>query len=174
MTVADLTVAPLRRRHLRAVMGIERAVYPHPWTEPLFVSELALPASRVYLVARANRTVVGYGGIMLAPDEAHVTTLAVHPDWQRRHVATRLLAALLRAAIERAYRALTLEVRAGAHGAQELYRRFGLSAVGVRAGYYTHPGEDAVVMWVREIDTPEYDRRLGDLEARAVGAEGSR
>ena len=90
MSTGTVVVEPLRRRHLRAVMGIERVVYPHPWTESLFQSELALPASRVYLVARADRAVVGYGGIMLAPDEAHVTTIAVHPEWQRRGVATRV------------------------------------------------------------------------------------
>lgn len=168
MTVPELTVTPLLRRHLRAVMGIERSAYPHPWTESLFQSELALPASRVYLVARADRTVVGYAGIMLAPDEAHVTTIAVHSAWQRRGVATRLLAALARVVIERGYTALTLEVREGSTGAQELYRRFGLLREGTRAGYYTNPSEDAVVMWARRIDTPEYARRLSDLEARTA------
>ena len=111
MSEPEVSVGPLRRRHLRGVMHIERAVYPHPWTESLFQSELALPSSRIYLVARAGRTTVGYAGIMFAPDEAHVTTIAVHPDWQRRHVATRLLVALDAGAVERGYRALTLEVR---------------------------------------------------------------
>ncbi len=163
-----LEIGPLRRKHLRAVMAIEEQVYTHPWTHSLFLSELALPASRVYLVARVDRVVVGYAGIMLAPDEAHVTTIAVDPQWQRRHVATRLLVALTREAIARNYPAMTLEVRLSSRGAQALYRRFGFVAEGARKGYYVGPAEDAVVMWVRGIDTPQHAALLDALERQAV------
>ena len=112
-TPGELEIGPLRRKHLRAVMAIEPQVYSHPWTHSLFLSELALPASRVYLVARAGRAVVGYAGLMLAPDEAHVTTIAVDPEWRRRRVATRLLVSLTREAASRNYDAMTLEVRLG-------------------------------------------------------------
>lgn len=160
-------IAPLRRRHLRAVMAIEEQVYSHPWTQALFLSELALPASRAYLVAQVDRVVVGYAGLMFAPDEAHVTTIAVDPEWQRHHVATKLLVALTRQAVERGYRAMTLEVRAGARGAQALYRRFGFVPEGARRGYYQQPTEDAIVMWVRDIDTSEHAELLDRLEARS-------
>jgi ribosomal-protein-alanine N-acetyltransferase len=165
-------IVPLRRKHLRAVMAIEPQVYTHPWTHSLFLSELALPASRVYLVALVDRVVVGYAGLMLAPDEAHVTTIAVDPEWQRRHVATRLMVALTREAIERNYAAMTLEVRVSARGAQALYRRFGFVPEGARKGYYVGPPEDAVVMWVRGIDTPEHARLLDALERQS--ADGAR
>ena len=165
-----ISVTPMRRRHVRSIMTIENAVYPKPWTSSLFLSELALPASRVYVVAKAGRTVVGYAGIMLAPDEAHVTTIAVDPRWRRRHVATRLLLTLAREAIDRNYTALTLEVRLSARGAQDLYRRFGLTAEGGRKDYYSQPTEDAIIMWVRGIDTPQYADLLAGLERRAAGA----
>jgi len=167
----EVTVDPMRKKHLRAVMAIEQQVYTHPWTQSLFLSELALPASRVYLVARAARVVVGYAGLMFAPDEAHVTTIAVDPEWQRRHVATRLMVALTREALDRNYTAMTLEVRASARGAQALYRRFGFVPEGARTNYYVGPQEDAVVMWVRGIDTPEH-RELVDVLARQA-AEGA-
>ncbi len=167
-----VSLAPLRRRHLRGVMAIEQQVYPKPWTQALFLSELGLPASRIYLVARASRTVVGYAGIMLAPDEAHVTTIAVDPRWHRRHIATRLLLALTREAIDRNFTALTLEVRLSARGAQGLYRRFGLQPEGARKDYYSNPVEDAVVMWVRDIDTPEYGELLDGLARRGSHAVG--
>lgn len=159
-------IAPLRRRHLRAVMAIEQQVYSHPWTQPLFLSELALPASRVYLVAQVDRVVVGYAGMLFAPDEAHVTTIAVDPEWQRRHVATKLLVALTRQAIDRGFEAMTLEVRAGAKGAQALYRRFGFTPEGARRDYYQRPTEDAIVMWVRGLRGPEHADLLDRLEAR--------
>lgn len=167
-----VSIAALRRRHLRGVMAIEHQVYPKPWTQSLFLSELELPRSRVYLVARSARRVVGYAGIMLAPDEAHVTTIAVDPRWQRRHIATRLLLALTREAVDRSLRALTLEVRTSSRGAQNLYRRFGLTAEGARKDYYSNPTEDAVVMWVRGIDTPAYTELLAGLDRRVATAEG--
>ena len=131
-------------------------------------SSSGLPASRVYLVAKIGRTVVGYAGMMMAPDEAHITTIAVEPEWHRHHVATSLLIALAREAIDRNYAALTLEVRLSSRGAQALYRRFGLTPEGARNDYYSHPTEDAVVMWVRGIDTPEYAELLAGLERRVA------
>jgi ribosomal-protein-alanine N-acetyltransferase len=166
----EVAVAPLRRKHLRAVMAIEQQVYTHPWTQSLFLSELALPASRVYLVARVDRVVVGYAGLMLAPDETHVTTIAVDPEWQRRHVATRLLLALTQTAIERGYDAMTLEVRLNARGAQALYRRFGFTPEGARKSYYVSPVEDAIVMWVRDIRGPDHAALLARLRRRADAA----
>ena len=167
-----VSIAPLRRRHLRGVMAIEQQVYPKPWTQSLFLSELGLPSSRIYLVARAARTVVGYAGIMLAPDEAHVTTIAVEPRWHGHHIATRMLLALTREAIDRNFTALTLEVRLSSRGAQGLYRRFGLQPEGARKDYYSNPVEDAVVMWVRDIHTPEYGELLDGLARRVSRAVG--
>ena len=170
MPAVEVTVDLLRKKHLRAVMAIEQQVYTHPWTHSLFLSELALPASRVYLAARVGRVVVGYAGLMLAPDEAHVTTIAVDPQWQRQQVATRLMVALTREALDRNYTAMTLEVRVSAQGAQALYRRFGFVPEGARRNYYVGPQEDAVVMWVRGIDTPEHRALLDVLQRQA--AEG--
>ncbi|HEX9969222.1 MAG TPA: hypothetical protein VGB03_03715, partial [Acidimicrobiales bacterium] len=73
----QVQLAPMRRRHLRSVLRIESQVYPRPWTLSLFVSELALRSTRAYYVARVDGYVVGYCGLMLAGDDAHVTTLAV-------------------------------------------------------------------------------------------------
>jgi ribosomal-protein-alanine N-acetyltransferase len=118
-----------------------------------------------------DRVVVGYAGLMLAPDEAHVTTIAVDPQWQRRHVGTHLMVALTREAVERSFTAMTLEVRVSARGAQALYRRFGFVPEGARKGYYVGPAEDAVVMWVRGIDAPEH-RALVEVLARQAEKGG--
>lgn len=159
----------MRRRHLRAVVRIEQQVYPRPWSPSLFLSELALRSSRAYFVARVGREVVGYAGMMMSFEDAHVTTVAVDPAWQRRGVATRLLVALAREALVRGARNLTLEVRMSNKGAQQLYRRFGFAPVGVRKNYYQETNEDALVMWVHDIDTPEYARLLTALETRIPG-----
>src|SRR5436190_23924337 len=80
----------MRRRHLRSVLRIESQVYPRPWSLSLFMSELALRSSRAYYVARVGGLVVGYSGLMLTGDDAHVTTIAVDPAWHRHNSGTRL------------------------------------------------------------------------------------
>jgi len=163
-------IGPLRRRHLRRVLAIESQVYPTPWGLSLFLSELALRTTRVYVVARIGREVVGYAGIMLAVDEGHVTTIAVDPAWQRRRIGTRLMLAIAREAIARGATALTLEVRLSNRGAQALYRRFGFAPVGVRRGYYADTGEDALVMWAHDVQTRAYAELL-DAQARPVAGD---
>jgi ribosomal-protein-alanine N-acetyltransferase len=151
-------------------MRIECTVYPRPWSLSLFVSELALRSARAYYVAKVDGVVVGYAGLMLTGDEAHVTNIAVAPDWQRHRIATRLLLTLARTALERDATGLTLEVRAGNLGAQALYRQFGMSPVGIRRNYYAETNEDAILMTVSSIEMPSYARRLADIEAALPGS----
>jgi [ribosomal protein S18]-alanine N-acetyltransferase len=161
---AEVRIVPMRRRHLRAVVRIETQVYPRPWTHSLFVSELALRSSRSYVVARVGRDVVGYAGLMMSLTDGHVTTIAVDPAWHRRGVGMRLLLTLAREAIDRGALAMTLEVRLSNRGAQEMYKRFGFTAVGVRKGYYADIGEDALVMWAYDVSEPPYLRLLDGIE----------
>jgi ribosomal-protein-alanine N-acetyltransferase len=165
----EVHISPMRRRHLRSVLRIESQVYPTPWTHGLFVSELALRSTRAYVVARVGREVIGYSGLMMSLDDGHITTVAVDPEWQRQGIATRMLVALAREAIARGANALTLEVRLSHRGAQQLYQRFGFTAVGVRKGYYADTGEDALIMWSHEVDQPEYLALLERLERGVPG-----
>ncbi|HXQ59882.1 MAG TPA: ribosomal protein S18-alanine N-acetyltransferase [Acidimicrobiales bacterium] len=158
-------IAPLRRRYLRAVVRIEEDAYPRPWSANLFLSELAQRSSRRYIVGSIGPIVVGYAGLMIVDDEGHVTTLTVDPGWHHRGIGTVLLLDLARSAPGLGVKHLTLEVRVGNDPAQALYRRFGFAPVGVRKNYYAETGEDAIIMWVRDIDGPEYAARLADIEA---------
>src|SRR6059036_3996133 len=120
-----LEVTKMRRRHLRGVMAIERQVYPRPWSPNLFLSEMAETGNRCYLVARMDREIVGYGGMICYGEEAHVTNIAVDPAFHRQKIATRLLHDLTLAAIDMGARAVSLEVRVSNWGAQRLYGQFG-------------------------------------------------
>ncbi len=162
-------LVPMRRRHLRSVLRIESQVYPRPWTLSLFLGELGLRGSRYYIVARVDGVVVGYAGLMISLDEAHVTTIAVDPAWQRHRIGSRLLLNLTRAAIARGTRHMTLEVRVSNGAAQHMYRQFGFETEGVRKNYYAESKEDALIMWVHGIDTPEHSARLSAIEE---GIEG--
>ena len=166
----EVRITPMRRRHLRGVLRIEQQVYPRPWTFGLFLGEVSQRASRVYLVARVGSEVVGYAGMFRALDDGHITTIAVDPAWQRRGIATRMLLALARAAVDRGCRNLTLEVRMSNSGAQALYQRFGFVPAGVRKGYYPETGEDALVMWANDIDAEAYADRLREIEGGVPGS----
>jgi ribosomal-protein-alanine N-acetyltransferase len=116
--------------------------------------------------------VIGYGGVMLAPPEAHITTIAVDPAWHRNHVGTKLMLGLIDAATAKGARSVSLEVRKSNLGAQRMYERFGFRPVGVRRGYYVETGEDAIVMWVEGIDLPKYGEVLDGLRAAVRGDGG--
>jgi ribosomal-protein-alanine N-acetyltransferase len=162
----------MKRRHLRGVMAIERQVYPRPWSPNLFLSEMSESRNRCYLVARIDREVVGYGGLICYGEEAHVTNVAVDPLQHRRRIASRILHDLILAAADMGAEALSLEVRVTNWGAQRLYGRFGFRPVGVRKNYYQEINEDALIMWLDGIRTPEYRTRL--LELMREAPEGIR
>ena len=157
---SDVEIDRMRRRHLKGVMAIEEQVYPRPWSPNLFLAEIGDVRTRTYLVARVDREVVGYAGIMSYGEEAHVTTIAVDPAHHRRKIGTRLLYELMREAIRMGASAVSLEVRVTNSGAQRLYTRFGFRPVGIRKNYYQEVNEDALVMWADDIRTQEYRSRL--------------
>jgi [ribosomal protein S18]-alanine N-acetyltransferase len=202
LTVAELTrsaltdvdVVPMRGRHLRQVLAIERLVYPRPWSQAMFASELAQRETRRYVVALRpiggeavgsatggkrgflgwrRRSVLGYAGLMLTLDEAHITTVAVHPHHHRRKIASRLLHAVLCEARVLGASAATLEVRIDNQGAQRLYMQFGFAPVGTRPGYYAETGEDAMIMWAYDLQSAAFADRLAAQAARLDVPGGS-
>jgi len=158
-------IGRMRRRHLRGVMAIERQVYARPWSPNLFVAEMTDSNNRCYLVARVDKTVVGYGGLICYGDEAHVTNIAVDPQRHRHGIGARLLHELVTQAIEMGGHAVSLEVRVTNWGAQRMYGRFGFRPVGIRRNYYQELHEDALIMWTDDIRTPSYANRLASIAA---------
>jgi ribosomal-protein-alanine N-acetyltransferase len=155
----------MKRRNVRDVLAIERRVYPRPWSAALFFSEIAQKASRMYLVAHHRKRVVAYGGLMCQLDEGHITTLAVDPDFQHARVGSRVLLALATEARRRSMASLALEVRVANWQAQRLYSWFGFRPVGIRKNYYSETGEDALVMYIDDVQSDAYADRLGRIEA---------
>ena len=123
----------MRLADVPTVHEIERLSFSTPWPAHAFEQELIGNRMARYLVARAGERVVGFGGIWLMVDEAHITTFGVHPEWRRRGVGRQLLIALAELSEEMRASRMTLEVRAGNQAAQELYRRFGFIVAGRRA-----------------------------------------
>ena len=155
----------MRKRDLAAVQRLEEVIYPQPWSPGVFAEELSL-LNRHYLVMEDGGRIIGYGGLLLVAEDAHVTTVAVDPEARRRTLGTRLMLALVDAATAAGARHLTLEVRVSNEGARRLYQRFGFAPVGVRKDYYRD--EDALVMWATDIDTDEYVARVDAVRTSLV------
>lgn len=162
-----LRIEPMRRKDLRAVLEIEVAVYPGPWSRGVFLSELDQGSTRRYRVAKVHKELVGYVGLLLSPDEAHVTTIAVNPKWQGRQIGARLLLEAVALAVKAGKERVGLEVRVSNEPAKALYRRFGFMPVGVRPNYYPEVGEDAYVMFLEDLGSESVKERLGEI-AREV------
>ncbi len=116
----------------------------------------------------AEYPIIGYGGVWLVVDEAHVTTIAVAPAYRGRGVGELLLNALIDHAYALAAQRMTLEVRVSNTSAQHLYLKYGFQIAGTRPRYYTDNGEDALIMWTDPIDSVEYKARLGALRRQLV------
>lgn len=167
--MSGVEIRDMLRSDIPAVAALEAAIYPQPWSPRVFFDELAME-SREYVVALDDGgAIVGYGGLLLVEEDAHITTVAVAPETRGHRVGTRLMLSLVDHALEAGARHLTLEVRITNAAAQGLYSRFGFQPVGRRKNYYKD--EDALVMWATDIDTPEYADRLvsirTDLEQAA-------
>ena len=146
-----------------SVLEIEQRVYLQPWSEAIFRNELGQP-QRSYIVAVDDeQNVVGYGGVLLLGEDAHITTIAVDGSARGHRLGTRLMLELVEAALKHRAQHLTLEVRSSNRRAQSLYGRFGMAPVGVRKNYYID--EDALIMWVNNINDFEYQERLDSIRA---------
>ncbi|MER3418782.1 MAG: ribosomal-protein-alanine N-acetyltransferase, partial [Chloroflexota bacterium] len=155
----------MRAIDLPEVEAIERASFTTPWPPNAYRSELEDNRLASYLVARVEGQVVGYAGMWLMVDEAHITTFAVHPGWRRRRIGERLLLAMLDLAAARRAREATLEVRVSNLAARRLYEKYGFRPVGIRPSYYSDDGEDAIVMTTEPLASPAMQRRLTELRA---------
>ena len=158
--VETVLIRPLTLSDLPAILRIEQATYPTPWTEGIFRDELAAEG-RIYLAAEEDGELVGYAGLMLVLPEAHVTSVTVDPQRRGSRIGTRLMLRISQEALAAGANSLTLEVRVSNRNAQALYQRFGMAPVGVRKRYYKD--EDALVMWVHDIDSAGYRDRLEEI-----------
>ncbi len=157
-TAEDWVIRELAETDLDAVASLEARINPQPWSRQLFAEELSLPpGNRHWLVAvdlGPLTRLVGFGGVMYAPDAAHLMLVGVEPDLTRRGIAARLCASLFLEARARGAEGVTLEVRRSNRAAIALYVKLGMTSVGCRPGYYPD-GEDAEIFWLHDLQSAE-------------------
>jgi ribosomal-protein-alanine N-acetyltransferase len=158
-----LQIEPMTLADLAAVHAIERASFAVPWPDDAYRNELLTNRLATYVVARIGTAVVGFAGLWVMVDEAHVTTFAVDPRWRRRGIGERLLMVLLDLSVVRQAREATLEVRLSNVPARRLYEKFGFRPVGIRPRYYSNNGEDALIMTTDPLASPSMRDRIARL-----------
>lgn len=192
---ADLpyVVAPMRVGDIEEVTHIDRLSFPTPWSYNSYYNEIERNKAAHYYVLRLRdapqtaddgengwrrlqrwlgvqpgherSSIIGYAGMWLMHDEAHISTIAIHPDWRGHALGEYLLLAMLVEAQALKAAMVTLEVRITNTRAQALYRKYHFDMVGRRRGYYSDNGEDALLMTTPSLGDADYDVALAALAA---------
>jgi ribosomal-protein-alanine N-acetyltransferase len=150
--VGPLEFRSMRLEDIPAICEIEKEAFTTPWTSAAFINELNNNQFARYMVMECGEEVIGYGGMWIIIDEAHVTNIALKEKYRGKKLGERLLREMQQTAIFFGAVRMTLEVRPSNRVAQGLYEKLGFYGVGVRRGYYTDNREDAIIMWA---DLPE-------------------
>jgi ribosomal-protein-alanine N-acetyltransferase len=142
---------------LEHVMEIEPVAFgSHHWSRQSFMNELLNPNGHYFAARDEDGKLLGYSGFWMIGEEAHITTLAVHPDYRRLHVGERLLVNDIIQARRVSADWITLEVRVSNDSAQRLYGKYGFRNLGVRRNYYQDNDEDALVLWTDRLSSPDF------------------
>lgn len=145
-TAVNIETRDMTADDLEDVLSIESVSFPTPWSKGMFLEEMKHPFCHD-LVGLAEGQIVGYISFAIVYDEIHIRNIAVHKDWKRHRVASRLLSMMINISSGRGARYATLEVRGSNEAALGLYKKFGFVVKGIRPSYYSDTGEAALIMW---------------------------
>ena len=147
------------------VFQIEELVHPnHHWSKDSFYNELANKIAHYYCVKDDNNKLIGYIGIWHIFEEAHITTLAVHPDFQKMQLAQILIIRAVEGCYKDMIKFVTLEVRESNIPAINLYEKFLMKSIGVRKNYYQDNNENALIMFTENIWYDKFKNNFNELK----------
>ncbi|GBG55557.1 ribosomal-protein-alanine acetyltransferase [Sporomusaceae bacterium FL31] len=142
------TIRDMRAEDVSGVLEVEQECFTLPWSRKAFEAELDDNDLAHYLVMEDEGRIIGYAGVWIVLDEAHVTNIAISQSYRRRGLGERLLIELIRSAKQYGALSMTLEVRVTNSAAQKLYEKLGFVKRGIRRQYYSDTKEDALIMWL--------------------------
>lgn len=164
MNTLAVTLEAMQQHHIAALQPLERLCFGKHWTPTDFSREMQNERYH-YFVISAGQAPVAYLGYWQILEEAHITSVGVHPDHRKQGLAQRLICHMLEDCLARQINWITLEVKASNLAAQKLYEKFGFAVMGRRKNYYQADREDALIMWTENIASSEYQARLEKLKA---------
>ena len=143
----NILVRPMAIADVDGVMAVEKDSFSTPWSRSAFEEELAQNRLARYIVAEEDGQVVGYAGMWLVINEAHVTNVAVSGSRRGEGIGRLLMETLMKLARENGMGSMTLEVRVSNMVARHLYETLGFAEAGIRKNYYSETKEDALILW---------------------------
>ena len=166
MTLLDLKLQSLTSEHISAILELDQACFGGLWTLEGYQRELDSPNSELLGLFSPvyGSKLLGMGCFWAILDEAHITILAIHPQFHRQGLGQLLLYSLLETASDRGLERATLEVRASNLAAISLYQKFGFKIAGRRKRYYQDNGEDALLLWLSDLQSPQFATTLQDWQ----------
>ena len=150
--MAEISIRRMKESDLDDVLVVENKAFATPWSRTAFEEEVTNNDLAHYLVVVDEEgQLVGYGGFWLVLDEAHVTNIALLPEYQGRSLGSLLLEHMILTAKMLGAVSMTLEVRPSNMPARKLYSNRGFVERGLRPNYYAELGEDALIMWLDKL-----------------------
>lgn len=167
-----IKIQPMRQTDIDDVIAVEAAAYgDHHWSRESFFNELSNELAKYYCAFDESGKLIGYAGSWHILEEAHLTNIAVSPDFRRKKIGESLLLSVINDCLKEGVKYITLEVRVSNTSAINLYEKYGFKSLGTRKGYYQNNNEDALIMWTENMFYDKfkliYDKNLEDLK-RAV------
>ena len=147
---SNFKICPMDSSSIKSILNISQLSFPISWSFESLQSELDNKFAK-YVVLKNGNSIVGYGGMWVIIDEAHVTNVAVHPEARGHGAGDIIVEALFRICRKQKVTGITLEVRSSNFIAINLYEKYGFEKEGIRRNYYEDNGEDAVIMWNRNL-----------------------
>ena len=158
-----LEIKALIASEVSQILALDRICLGGFWTAAGYLREIDSPNSTLLTLNLQNngsQPAIGMACLWSIAQEAHITLLAIHPDYRSSGLGQLLLLSLLKDAIARQLKWATLEVNVNNFGAINLYKKFGFQVAGTRKNYYQSTGEDALVLWLKGIQQPEFKLSL--------------
>lgn len=147
MANSDLAIRRAEIGDLEQIHYCENTSFELPWSYAMLYDDIIENENTVYLVVEFDGKIIGYGGMWIIFDEAHITNVCILPEYRGNGYAYSLMTALIGTAKEHGADAMSLEVRVSNKAALKLYKKCGFTIHGIRKRYYSNNGEDAYVMW---------------------------
>jgi ribosomal-protein-alanine N-acetyltransferase len=144
----DISFRKASLKDIEKLVEIESRSFHAPWPEEAFYNDIVNNRFASYVFIMCDGAEAGYCGVWIILDEAHITNIAVLPEYRGRKLGERLLVKMMGLAKEAGAKTMTLEVRVSNETAKSLYKKLGFQEGGIRKNYYSDNQEDAIVMWV--------------------------
>lgn len=150
--ILEIKILPMQKNEIDEVLEIEKHAYgEHHWSKDSFYGELSNNLAHYYSAFDLKGNLIGYAGFWGILEEAHITTIAVKPEFMRKKIGEALLNKIIQDCYEKKIKYITLEVRVSNTPAIGLYEKYDFKSLGTRKGYYQNNNEDALIMWTENI-----------------------